>query len=58
MPNGSAYSMTVIGGYQRPLQRQIQKSAMISMFNADIKMNSMSESNSARFPRIHVEVGE
>ena len=58
LDGGATYFMAVIGKHRRPLQRQVQESVLIQESKAQIRMNSKSEYNSAKIPRIRIEVGE
>ena len=50
--------MEVVEGHRTPITRQVQEGVQLEMNKADIIMNSKSELNSARLPRIVIEVGD
>ena len=51
------FSMKVTGSHRTPLTRQIQESVKIENSTANILMNSKSEYNGSRIPRVVIEVG-
>ena len=51
------YSMQVVRMHRTALGRQIHESTLIQHSQANIQMNSKSEYNGPRIPRISVEIG-
>ena len=52
------YSMHVVRMHKTALGRQIHEATLIQHSDADIQMNSKSEYNGPRIPRISIEVGD
>ena len=50
--------MRMIEGHRSPLERQVHEGVQLELHKADIIMNSKSEWNHARLPRIVIEMGE
>ena len=52
------YEMKLEGTFRKPLARQIREGVELEMSQATIVMNSKSEWNNSRIPRIIIETGE
>ena len=56
--NKGTYSMKVLRTHKQPLSRQVQEAVEIQSSKSQIIMNSKSEYNGSKLPRITIEVGD
>ena len=56
--NQMAYIMRVVQSHKRAVTCQVQEATMIDRSKANVILNSKSEYNGARLPRIRMEVGD
>ena len=52
------WRMKVVRMFKRPLQRQVSEGVTIEKSKVEFRLNSKSEWNSARIPRLQVEIGD